>query len=63
MTPVIRVDFGRVDPERFDGVDMAKNVLDLRPGFDPEQDFRAGTHKGQCLTGAAGRDGAQDGNP
>lgn len=60
VTPVIGVDLGGVDPEGFDGIDMAKDVLDLGPALDPEQDFAARSHEGERLIRAAGRNGAQD---
>ena len=53
VTPMIRRDLGRIDAERFDGVDKLQHPLNGRPAVDTQQDFTAGPHEGQGLVGIA----------
>ena len=63
MTPMIRRDGGRIDPERFDGVDDFQGALDPRPAIQLQQDFGTGMHETEGLEGLGAEDSAQDAEP
>ncbi len=56
VPPMMRRDLGRIDANRFDGVDDLQNAFNLRPAVHPQQDVAAGTHEGQSLVVFAWRD-------
>ena len=60
VTPMVRRDVAGIDAERFDGVDVPKHVLDLRPALNLQQDFAAGAHERNRLIGLARHDRAQN---
>src|SRR5690606_13330626 len=57
VPPVLRGGVGRIEAERFHGVDGGKRALHLRPTVEAQQDFAAGTDEGQCLERLAATDG------
>src|SRR5260370_982914 len=60
VLPVVGCGIGRIDAERFDGVDRLKHLLDLRPAGNAQQTLAAGAHIGHRRVALAGRDRAQD---
>src|SRR5579875_1187924 len=60
VPPVFRRDVGRIDVERFDGVDRLQHPLDLRPAIHPQQDFATGAYEGQRLVARTGLDRTHD---
>ena len=63
MTPMIRRDGGRIDPEGFDGVDDFQGALDPRPAIQLQQGFGTGMHETERLEGLGAEDSAQDDEP
>lgn len=60
VLPVFRRNRVRLDADRFDCIDVAEHIFDLRPAVDLQQDFAAGPHEGQRLVALARLDRAHD---
>ena len=58
MMPIVGRGVGRIDAERFDGIDQLQHALDFRPAGQAQQAFAAGLdirHSRAALAGATAR--------
>ena len=60
VLPVIRRGVGRIDAQRFDGVDRLQHTLDLGPAIHAQQAVAARSHERQRLIALAGGNRAHD---
>src|SRR5690606_2195052 len=60
VPPMLRCGVGRIEAERFHGVDGGKTALHLRPAIEAQQDFAAGADERQCLEWLTAPDGPHD---
>ncbi len=60
VVPIVRCCIGRINAERFDGVDNLQHAFDLGPTGKPQQDIAAWPHIGHGRAALPGRDGPQN---
>lgn len=60
VPPMLGRGVGRIEAERFHGVDGGERALHFGPAIEAQQDFAAGSDEGQRLERLTPADGAHD---